>query len=665
MYIKSITVEDFLPFQGRQRVDFSTDKDRNVTLIMGNNGAGKTSLAQAFEWCLYGRPPKDTNQVINAYVKDRIRAGSFHYVTVEIELIKNGMSYTVSRRQRYTRSSNGRTVKGEQQEFGIFYKEGGQTRQVPQPELRATINRLLSQELSHYFFFDGEHVKNMRAEIEHGKSSDFAEAVKTILGLRPIASALEHLRAPGTRASVERRLRQQLDLSGNQELESKRQRIRLNEAKIERLEGEIEDAELDAQTAQESVDNWNDLLLENQESEQAAHAVEVAKRDVKRTHAVLDAKRDALFEVFRRGHFRFFTTRPIRDARAELKDTDKISKGVPSVNDKTIKFLLERHECICGTKFEDGDSIAQHLYELLSYVPPKDLGTYIAEFDKECRTRSEGQFDLREDIAKAYNEYTDAENAAIAADQALSTALAHLDSINHVDVNILRANLRRAEQDLKKCQDSIAVAKRDITRAKSENKQLESEIERATFQDEKNKFVQQCLAYVEYIYDYLDGFYSTHEAGTREELGATVNKFFTAMYDGELHLVLDENYGVTVVVDDIDTGDEVWKTSSGQTLAIILAFILGILDIAKSNIRSGEELLQGDTYPLVMDAPLSDFDKTRIGTICGLLPDVAEQVVIIIKDTDGDLAEQHLASKIGARYTIERNRDYDSRIKKD
>ena len=126
------------------------------------------------------------------------------------------------------------------------------------------------------------------------------------------------------------------------------------------------------------------------------------------------------------------------------------------------------------------------------------------------------------------------------------------------------------------------------------------------------------------------------------------------MYDGEIHLVLNDDYSVTVNVDEIDTSDEAWKTSSGQTLAIILAFILGILDIAKEMTNGNDSLLKGDTYPLVMDAPLSDFDKTRIGTICNLLPAVAEQVIIIIKDTDGDLAEQHLKDRIGRRYTIEK-----------
>lgn len=122
-------------------------------------------------------------------------------------------------------------------------------------------------------------------------------------------------------------------------------------------------------------------------------------------------------------------------------------------------------------------------------------------------------------------------------------------------------------------------------------------------------------------------------------------------------------FGLPSCTDDVDTSGETWKTSSGQTLAIILAFILGILGIAKSQSKEGDDLLKGDTYPLVMDAPLSDFDKTRIGTICNLLPSVAEQVIIIIKDTDGKLAEEHMKDRIGRRYSIERLHDYDSVVK--
>ncbi len=55
-----------------------------------------------------------------------------------------------------------------------------------------------------------------------------------------------------------------------------------------------------------------------------------------------------------------------------------------------------------------------------------------------------------------------------------------------------------------------------------------------------------------------------------------------------------------------------------------------------------------------MDAPLSAFDKTRIRAVCEELPCVAGQVVIFIKDTDGDLAEEHVGRKVGKRYTFDK-----------
>lgn len=64
----------------------------------------------------------------------------------------------------------------------------------------------------------------MRSEIERGKSSDFADAVKTILGLQPVASALNHLKASGNRSSVERWFNRQFDLAGDQDLEAKRKK---------------------------------------------------------------------------------------------------------------------------------------------------------------------------------------------------------------------------------------------------------------------------------------------------------------------------------------------------------------------------------------------------------------------------------------------------------
>lgn len=56
------------------------------------------------------------------------------------------------------------------------------------------------------------------------------------------------------------------------------------------------------------------------------------------------------------------------------------------------------------------------------------------------------------------------------------------------------------------------------------------------------------------------------------------------------------------------------ETSTAQSISVIFAFITGIIKMARENRNATEEnakLLSSEPYPLVMDAPLSAFDKRR------------------------------------------------------
>ena len=72
------------------------------------------------------------------------------------------------------------------------------------------------------------------------------------------------------------------------------------------------------------------------------------------------------------------------------------------------------------------------------------------------------------------------------------------------------------------------------------------------------------------------------------------------------------------------------------------------------------EMLSAEAYPLVMDAPLSAFDKARIQTVCETLPGIAEQVIIFIKDTDGEIAEKYLSDKIGKNYSFDKKNEFET-----
>lgn len=64
-----------------------------------------------------------------------------------------------------------------------------------------------------------------------------------------------------------------------------------------------------------------------------------------------------------------------------------------------------------------------------------------------------------------------------------------------------------------------------------------------------------------------------------------------------------------------------------------------------------------------MDAPLSTLDNQRIKIVCDTLPQIADQVIIFIKDTDGKVAEQYFGNAIGRRLTFDKISDYLTEIK--
>ena len=53
MKIKSIKLHNFMRYKGDNELHFSTDSEKNVTIVLGDNTFGKTTLAQAFRWALY------------------------------------------------------------------------------------------------------------------------------------------------------------------------------------------------------------------------------------------------------------------------------------------------------------------------------------------------------------------------------------------------------------------------------------------------------------------------------------------------------------------------------------------------------------------------------------------------------------------------------------
>ena len=55
MYIKEIELNNFRIYKGRNVISLLPSDDKNVIVISGKNGFGKTTFLMSLVWCLYGK----------------------------------------------------------------------------------------------------------------------------------------------------------------------------------------------------------------------------------------------------------------------------------------------------------------------------------------------------------------------------------------------------------------------------------------------------------------------------------------------------------------------------------------------------------------------------------------------------------------------------------
>lgn len=441
-----------------------------------------------------------------------------------------------------------------------------------------------------------------------------------------------------------------------------REEMKKYEDRLAVIEKRLEEIDNEELTAKEKQKEYEIKLVENKDSEKLAnertHLLDKIERleesKIRNTHSIL--------ENFNKSGAFWMSSKLINDALEELANADKLDTGIPDIHARTIQYLLGRKKCICGADIEFGSSAYTELNRLLDYIPPKSIGTIIAQFTRECELKCKSTDGLFEQISSMYSALRDLENDH---DQAIQD----IEIIGHklegmLDVGELQKKYSFYTKQLSILRDErnrLLVEQGGLSTSRD---RCDTEINKLVLKDDNNRRIAQCKAYAIYMYRCLSAVYKEKETETRERLEKVVNDIFKKIYNGGFSLKIDEKYNIQVVVDDFDgyVGDI--ETSTAQSISVIFAFIAGVIQLARENNNEENSMLMTEAYPLVMDAPLSAFDKTRIKTVCDALPKVAEQVIIFIKDTDGEIAETNMGAKVGKRYSFHKLNEFETELER-
>jgi len=71
MFIKEIELNNFRIYKGRNRISLLPSEEKNIIIISGKNGFGKTTFLMSLVWCLYGKQMEKVDELDEKEIKDK------------------------------------------------------------------------------------------------------------------------------------------------------------------------------------------------------------------------------------------------------------------------------------------------------------------------------------------------------------------------------------------------------------------------------------------------------------------------------------------------------------------------------------------------------------------------------------------------------------------
>ncbi len=156
MKIKELQLQNIGPYSGRHKIDFNTSNSKNIILIGGQNGAGKTTILKAIKIGLYGCFAYGYKTENMSYFKEVESLLSYHAVNKEysiritIELVEKLEKNEYIILRTWDKNNNGLV------ENVKVIKDGTLLNDSDCMEFICKLRAVTSPELINSFIFDGE-----------------------------------------------------------------------------------------------------------------------------------------------------------------------------------------------------------------------------------------------------------------------------------------------------------------------------------------------------------------------------------------------------------------------------------------------------------------------------------------------------------------------------
>jgi DNA sulfur modification protein DndD len=658
MKLKELTITNFMPYKGEQKVSFPQHDTQNVMLLFGDNMRGKTSFLNAMRWGFYGNAVGRHLRKISRRNLVNIEAATEGdwSMSIGLKFDDKDKEYEIRRRiEKKSHVSQPRTDADFEESINLRIDGVHQSGDIVENQ----INQVVPEEISRFFLFDGELLQEYENLLVEGseQGDKIKEHIEQALGV----PALIHGRDEFSSLLKDARRMQAKDAKKNTELKRFAEQQNQLEIKMRSFENDLKDLETQRFDAQKQVDDIDDDLKnteavqrkkieqEGLTSERNSAENQLLNLENEQRELLKSAWQDVLH-----GCVTPFLVNA-QQRRNALQGAAS-TKAVLISKIRTLSTSLDDTTCpTCMQDMPDASiqSIKNQITSLkaeeeLTEDNPEEMGALNTKIDQLSKIQSQGEGRrLRQNVAKQRQ----LQVQLIRVETLLDELEEEIREFDTAQIMRQREKRDRLVGQLSRLNSDIAKRKADIDKNNKEQDHIATLISKSAGGQGQKSSIRVNL------YQDLESVFTKSIGLLRDSLREEVERFATAAFS-ELTtektysgLKINQNYGLSIV----DQAGRVLKErSAGAEQVVALSLIDGLNRTAR---KAG---------PIVMDTPLGRLDPKHRSNVLKYLPKMADQVVLLVHEgeIDPDRDIENFADRIGARYRIERISATESRIVK-
>ena len=645
MKLNYLQLCNFRQFYGKTpQIKFASG-EKNTTVIYGNNGAGKTSILNAFTWVLYEKFTAafaSPELLINQRAIAEVRAEQAVECWVELQFSCDRMLYQVKR--KCYGSKDGQEVQYSQTKLFMLVA-GDDGRWYPPLEApEDIINRILPASLHQYFFFDGERIDGF---FRQHNNSNIAEDTKELLGVKILDRGIEHLKK--AKRSLQEELQELGDAQTKQLLQEQINLEQDSEAIAQRLTKIIQEIT----NFEQRKANLSRQLLDISGADQIQkQKLQLLKQQKSLKQDIIHSKIQLKKILSQDSHLVFLPsiTSQFVALLQTLRDRGQLFSGLKQ---EFIQQLLTEQRCLCGEDLNPDSDAYHNVKSWLQKVALKNVEESAIRLETQV-TKIESQVDdfwreLDRQQAEIKHQYLELNRIEAEIEQANR----QLKNYPHRDTQTLQQKIENIEETIKNLILEQGENQQQQSDRANQLSKLSQKIARHQLTESKQKLAQKRIRVTEDACDRLNQVRNRLEYQFRLALEQKVQEIFSFISFTPYIPKLSSDYKLTLVKNTSGIEAPV-AASTGENQILSLSFIGGIIDRVRQS-RQQNTLMGYDssTFPIVMDSPFGSLDQIYRRQVAKAIPQLAKQLIILVTKTQwqGEV-EAETAPLIGQEYVL-------------